>query len=36
MFRVSSLFEIKQLEEIFRYRVFKVLLSREKITQEFV
>ena len=36
MFRVSPLFELKHHEEIFKYKVFKMLLSREKITPELV
>ena len=30
MFRVAPLFEIKHLEEIFRHKVFKMLLKKEK------
>ena len=36
MFRVAPRFEAKQLEEIFRHNVFKMLLSKGKITQELV
>jgi len=36
MFRVAPRFETKQLEEIFRHNVFKILLSKGKITQELV
>jgi hypothetical protein len=36
MFRVAPLFEIKHLEEIFRHKVFKILLKKEKITGELV
>ncbi len=36
MFRVAPLFEIKHLEEIFRHKVFKLLLKKEKITAELV
>jgi len=36
MFRVAPRFETKQLEEIFRHNVFKMLLSKAKITQELV
>ena len=36
MFRVAPLFEIKHLEEIFRHKVFKMLLKKEKITGELV
>ncbi len=36
MFRVAPLFEIKHLEEIFRHKVFKLLLEKEKITAELV
>ena len=36
MFRVAPRFETKQLEEIFRHNVFKMLLSKGKITQELV
>ena len=36
MFRVSPLFDIKQMEEIFRHKVFKLLLKKEKITGELV
>ena len=36
MFRVAPLFELKHLEEIFRYKVFKILLKNEKITEELV
>jgi hypothetical protein len=36
MFRVAPLFELKYLEEIFRHKVFKMLLSKGKITQDLV
>ncbi|HPJ66524.1 MAG TPA: transposase [Desulfobacteraceae bacterium] len=36
MFRVSPLFELKHLEDIFKHKVFKMLLSNEKITPELV
>ena len=36
MFRVAPRFESKQFEEIFRHNVFKMLLSKGKITQELV
>jgi len=36
MFRVAPLFELKYLEEIFRHKVFKMLLSNGKITQDLV
>jgi len=36
MFRVAARFEAKQSEEIFRHNVFKMLLSKGKITQELV
>ena len=36
MFRVAPRFETKHLEEIFRHKVFKMLLSRGKITQDLV
>ena len=36
MFRVSPLFELKNLEEIFRHKVFKMLLSKEKITSKLI
>ena len=36
MFRVSPLFDVKQMEEIFRHKVFKILLKKEKITGELV
>jgi len=36
MFRVSPLFELKHLEAIFRHKVFKMLLSKGKITQDLV
>jgi len=36
MFRVAPHFETKHLEEIFRHKVFKMLLSRGKITQDLV
>jgi len=36
VFRFSPAFDTKPLEEIFRHKVFKMLLSRGKITQELV
>jgi len=36
MFRVAPRFETKHLEEIFRHKVFKMLLSKGKITQDLV
>ena len=36
MFRVAPIFELKRLEEIFRHKVFKMLLSKGKITQDLV
>lgn len=36
MFCVAPLFELKHLEEIFRHKVFKMLLSKGKITQDSV
>jgi len=36
MFRVAPRFEAKQLEEIFRHNVFKMLLSKGKIIKELV
>ena len=36
MFRVAPLFEPKHLEEIFRHKVFKMLLSKGKITEDLV
>jgi hypothetical protein len=36
MFRVAPRFETKQLEEVFRHNVFKMLLSKEKITEELI
>jgi len=36
MFRVAPRFETKQLEGIFRHNVFKMLLSKDKITQDLV
>lgn len=36
MFRVAPLFESKHLEAIFRHKVFKMLLSKGKITQDLV
>ncbi len=36
MFKVAPRFETKHLEEIFRYKVFKMLLSKGKITQDLV
>ncbi len=36
MFRVAPRFETKHLEEIFRHKVFKMLLSKGIITQDLV
>ncbi|MDY6853235.1 MAG: transposase zinc-binding domain-containing protein [Thermodesulfobacteriota bacterium] len=36
MFRVAPRFEAKQLEEIFRHNVFKMLISKGKIIKELV
>jgi hypothetical protein len=36
MFRVAPHFETKELEEIFRHKVFKMLLSKGKITEDLV
>lgn len=36
MFCVAPLFELKHLEEIFRHRFFKMLLSKGKVTEELV
>jgi hypothetical protein len=36
MFRVAPLFDLKHLEEIFRHKDFKMLLSKEKITEDLV
>ena len=36
MFRVAPLFELKHLEKIFRHKIFKMLLSKGKITQDLV
>jgi len=36
MFSQAPLFELKHLEEIFQHKVFKMLLSKEKITPELV
>jgi hypothetical protein len=36
MFRVSPSFHLKDLEEIFRHKVFKMLLSKDKITEDLV
>jgi hypothetical protein len=36
MFRVAPSFETKDLEAIFRHKVFKMLLSKGKITQDLV
>ena len=35
-FTVAPSFEIKQIEEVFRHKVFKMLLSKGKITQELI
>jgi hypothetical protein len=34
MFRVAPWFIPKDLEKLFRYKVFKMLLSRKKITED--
>jgi hypothetical protein len=34
IFRVATRFGIKELEEVFRHKVFKMLLSKGKITQD--
>jgi hypothetical protein len=36
MFRVAPRFETRQLEEIFRHKVFKMLLTKGKITEELI
>jgi len=36
MFRVAPLFELKHLEKIFRHKVFKMLLSKDKIMEDLV
>ena len=36
MFRVTPRFETKPLEEVFRHRVFKMLLNKGKITEDLV
>lgn len=36
MFRVAPRFTSKTLEEIFRHKVFKMLLSKGKITEDLV
>ncbi len=36
MFRVSPPFELKKLEAIFRHKVFRMLLAKEKITEEMI
>ena len=36
MFRVAPRFETKQLEEVFRHKVFKMLFSKGKITEELI
>nr|HID58180.1 hypothetical protein [Desulfobacterales bacterium] len=36
MFRVAPRFETRQLEEIFGHKVFKMLLSKGKITEDLV
>jgi len=36
MFRVGPRFHTKDLEEIFRYKVFKMLLAKEKITEDLI
>jgi hypothetical protein len=36
MFRVAPTFKLKDLETIFRHKVFKMLLSKGRITQELI
>jgi hypothetical protein len=36
MFRVAPPLELKKLEAIFRHKVFKMLLKKEKITREMI
>ena len=36
LFRVAPRFTTKPMEELFRHRVFKMLLSKDKITEELV
>ena len=36
MFRIAPSFELKKLEAIFRHRVFRMLLSKGKITEEMI
>jgi hypothetical protein len=36
MFRVAPRFILKDLEKLFQYKVFKMLLSRKKITEDFI
>ena len=36
MFRVAPAFELKHLQEIFRHKVFNMLLSKGKITEDLV
>jgi hypothetical protein len=36
MFWIASRFETKQLEEVFRHKVFKMLFSKGKITEELI
>jgi hypothetical protein len=36
MFRVAPWFTLSDLEKLFRYKVFKMLLSRKKITEDLV
>jgi hypothetical protein len=36
MFKVASHFSFKALEEIFRYKVFRLLISKKKITEDIV
>jgi hypothetical protein len=36
MFRVAPWFILRDLEKLFRYKVFKMLLSRKKITEDLI
>jgi len=36
MFRVASLLDLKKLEAIFRYRVFKMLLAKGRNTRDLI
>ena len=36
MFMVAPSFDTKDLEKLFRYKVFKMLLSRKKITEDLI